>query len=235
MIIKRLLAVELILAVGLGTVFLLPYTSRSSPTGIAMTLPNVVGMWFGDDAEVTQHEIEVLAKDTQFARKVYTSPTRDEIYVSIVLSGDDMTTSIHRPERCLPAQGWVLLASEKRVVPLRDGKTLETTRLHNTRFLQDRTNRSITLHNLNYYWFIGYHNMTGSHLIRTVIDLQDRIRHGYNQRWAYITVTANITGGIVIGGRSEVETAAMIEDFIRELLPKLHRPSGAPLDLESHT
>src|SRR5947209_2719418 len=77
MITKRLFAVELLLAAGLGTVFLLPQAPKTKPAGISLKLPISVGNWIGDDAAVTQREIEVLAKDTQFARKVYTGPEGD--------------------------------------------------------------------------------------------------------------------------------------------------------------
>jgi EpsI family protein len=218
-----------VIAVGLASVALLPYTNKTSPVGIAMTLPNVVGMWFGDNAEVTQHEIDVLAKDTQFARKVYTSPSGEQIYVSIVLSGEDMTTSIHRPERCLPAQGWTLSSSDVRTIPLPNGNSMEATRLYSARLLRDRENRPIKIHNLNYYFFVGYNHMTASHLTRTVMDLRDRIVHGYDQRWAYVTVAANVSEGLIPGGKSEAETAAMIEAFMKELMPKLRDPNGASL------
>ena len=92
-----------------------------------MALPDVVGAWIGEDAAITEREREILAKDTQFARKTYTGPAGDEIFVSIVMSGDDMTSSIHRPERCLVAQGWSVQDSEKRVVPIVEGRTLEMT------------------------------------------------------------------------------------------------------------
>lgn len=229
MIARRIWTVAIVVAVGLSAVFLLPYTGKSSPAGIAMALPNVVGYWFGDNAEVTQHEIEVLAKDTQFARKIYKSPSGDQIFVSIVLSGDDMTTSIHRPERCLPAQGWTLTQSDRRAVPLSDGKILETTRLHDSRVVQDNANHPITIRSLNYYWFVGYEHMTASHLTRTTMDLRDRILHGYNQRWAYVTVMALVTEGLASKGKSETETAVMIEEFVKDLMPKLLRPDGSSL------
>src|SRR2546421_2914395 len=135
MITTRLLQVQLVLLAGFGSVFLLPHSTKISPAGIAMTLPNVVGMWIGDDAEITKKERDTLAKDTQFVRKIYTGPERDQILVSIVLSGDDMTNSIHRPERCLPAQGWLVRSSSKRVIRLANGQPLEGTKLTNSQVL----------------------------------------------------------------------------------------------------
>ena len=229
MITKRLFAVELLLVAGLSTVFLLPQAPKTKPAGISLKLPIWVGNWLGDDVAITQREIEVLAKDTQFARKVYTSPEGDVIVVSIVVSGDDMTTSIHRPERCLPAQGWSLQNTSQRTITLADSVPLKTTRLSNVREMTAKNNQQFLLPNLTYYWFVGYNQTTPSHFTRTMFDLRDRILHGYNQRWAYVTVAATITQGIARPERTEAEAGAMIENFIRELVPRLQRPDGGRL------
>ncbi len=229
MITRRLTTVVVILLVGFGSVFLLPKSGRSSPAGIAMSLPNYVGDWIGRDTEVTEREKEVLAKDTQFARKIYTNLAGDSVYVSIVLSGDDMTNSIHRPERCLPAQGWGLQASEVRKISLAGNKTITATKLRSGRSMERQDGTRGTLENLSYYWFVGYDDMTPSHLTRTRIDLRDRILYGYNQRWAYVTIAAIVTNGWTTPQRSEEETAAILEDFIRQLVPDLQRPNGAAL------
>jgi EpsI family protein len=229
MITKRLFQVQVVLLAGFGSIFLLPHSNKVSPAGIAMNLPNVIGAWFGDDAEITQKERDTLAKDTQFVRKIYTGPYRDQIYVSIVLSGDDMTNSIHRPERCLPAQGWLVRSSSKRTIPLRNGKALELTRLQNSQVVETADKRRFTVNNLNYYWFIGYKDMTASHLSRTEIDLRDRMLGGFSQRWAYVTVAATVTEGLAENGRSEKQTADIVEQFIKELAPRLQKPDGSPL------
>lgn len=229
MITKRLLQTQIALLAGFGSVFLLPHSTKTTPAGIAMNLPNVVGMWIGDDAQITQKERDALAKDTQFVRKIYTGPERDQIFVSIVLSGDDMTNSIHRPERCLPAQGWLVRSSSKRTIQMKNGIPLEVTRLQNAQVLETQDHRRFTLNNLNYYWFIGYNDMTASHLTRTGIDLRDRIVGGFSQRWAYVTIAANVTQGIRRQGRTEEQTAEMVEDFIRNLAPRLQKPDGSPL------
>ncbi len=62
-----------------------------------------------------------------------------------------------------------------------------------------------------------------------MLDLRDRILHGYNQRWAYVTVAATVTKGLGNPQRSKPETAAMIEEFIHQLVPKLSRPDGAEI------
>ena len=229
MIIARLLQVQAVLLMGFGSVFLLPHSNKTSPAGIAMTLPNVIGIWIGEDAAVTQKEVETLAKDTQFARKIYTGPEGDQILVSIVLSGDDMTNSIHRPERCLPAQGWQVRSSSRRTIQIPGGKSLDVTRLKSTQALETGDQRRIEVTNLNYYWFIGYKDMTASHLTRSGIDIRDRVLKGQSQRWAYVTVAGNVTQGISRPERNEEQTTEMLEKFIQDLAPRLQRPDGNTL------
>ena len=106
---------------------------------------------------------------------------------------------------------------------------MQVTKLKNMQVIEIPDKRRFTLNNLNYYWFIGYRDMTASHLARTGIDLRDRILGGYNQRWAYITIAANVTQGIWRPERTEEETAEMIEKFIQQLAPRLQKPDGAPL------
>jgi len=228
MITKRLLSIEIVLLAGFSTIFLLPHTNKAMPAGIAMTLPTFVGGWVGEDAPVTKRELEVLAKDTQFARKTYKNAEGDEVYVSIVMSGDDMASSIHRPERCLPAQGWTLERSNKQVLQI-DGKPLAVTKLHNVRAIEQPDKSHAVLHNLDYYWFVGARDMTPSHLTRTVYDMRDRILRGEAQRWAYVTVATNVTEGWTPFGRNEEQASKIAEQFIRELIPKLTRPDGRPL------
>ncbi len=114
---KRLLLVQVLLVLGLGSVAFLPKVANSTPQGISLTLPSSVGVWFGEDQKITEQELAVLARDTEFARKLYTNGRGDQIFASIVLSGQDLDNSIHRPERCLPAQGWSI--ADSRVVKIR--------------------------------------------------------------------------------------------------------------------
>ena len=226
MIVRRMLTVGVILAVGLSAIVFLPRSPQASPAGIVMTLPIWVGNWIGEDTPVTQRELDVLAKDTRFARKVYTGPQGDKMFVSIVLSGDDMSSSIHRPERCLPAQGWSLFGSSRREVKASGLAPLGVTRLSNAREVTADGQR-LTVHNLTYYWFVGYDTTTPSHLSRTMIDMRDRILRGVDQRWAYVTVAANVTEGLVRNGRSERETGKMNEVFIQKLETKPQQPTDA--------
>ena len=225
MIIKRLLILQAIIVLGLGSVYLMPQKTGLGPAGIALKLPDTIGEWTGHDAPVAPAELSGLAPDTGFARRFYKDGAGDELYVSIVLSGEDMANSIHRPERCLAAQGWTVERATRVQVPLAgDAPPLEVTRLTDEREARTTDGRTIPLRNLNYYWFIGSQDVTASHWQRTFIDVKDRVLRGENQRWAYVTVATNVSDNLRPGGLSEKDTAEMVENFIGRIVPRFVKP-----------
>lgn len=205
--------------IGLGAVAMLPHRPAGEP-GVKLQLPASVGNWEGRDAEVSQKEREVLGSDVEFARKLYTNTFGDQVFVSIVLAGFDPTTGIHRPERCLPAQGWTINRSTRGSVPMPGGKALDTTQLFSVQERMTDKGQRFVIRNFNYYWFVGAREVTGDSLTRTFIDMKDRLFRGESQRWAYVTVAANVTEGLVKFGRSEEETKKIIEEFIPRIVPQ---------------
>lgn len=223
---KRL-AVLLAVFLGISSlVFVLPSAPKEQPVGIVMELPKFVGTWYGRDLEISDKEKLVLGAETEFARKSYRNGRGDEIQVSIVLSGHDMNTSIHRPERCLPAQGWTIAKKKAAEMEVPGRGKLPMTRLYNLqpRRAPDGTT-ALTIFNLNYYAFIGHTDVTGSHFGRTFIDIRDRLLKGANQRWAYVTVAATITDNLAPNGLNEEQTDQQVREFIKQLIPHIVKDS----------
>lgn len=224
---SRMAILLAVLIAGFGSVFLLPTAPKEQPLGIELTLPKFVGAWYGTDLQVSEKEKQVLGAETDFARKSYKNGRGDEIQVSIVLSGHDMNTSIHRPERCLPAQGWTIANKHGAALPIPNRGTLPVTRLYNLRPLRGEDGQvAASLFNLNYYFFVGHTVVTGSHLDRTRIDVLDRLFKGYNQRWAYVTVSATITDKLTRDGLTEEQTDKLMREFIKQLVPHIVKDSA---------
>ena len=227
MTVQRLVLLQLVSIVGFTGAFLIPAQTKFQPIGVVMELPDSIGQWTGISQKVTQAELDQLAADTSFSRRVYSNAFGDQILVSIVLAGEDPDNSIHRPERCLPAQGWTIMDS--RAVPINvpalPGGKLEATRLRNQQKFKDERGNLRTVYNLNYYWFVGYTNVTPSHIERALIDIHDRVLKGYNQRWAYVTVASNVTEGLIRFGRSEAASDEILQSFIQDLFPHIVQPS----------
>ncbi len=226
MTIRRLMILQLVLLGGLSLAFVLPKDIQLQPVGIELRLPEYVGDWHGVDQEASKGERDILGPDTQFARKVYTKGT-DEIFVSIVVSGPDMNTSIHRPERCLPAQGWTIADSQAIAIALPSG-ALKATRLQNIRNVTLSNGQPFKLRSLNYYWFAGHSEVTASHFERTWIDIRDRVLKGQNQQWAYVTIGSTITKDFRVFGTDEKQTDDLIRAFISNLVPQIEKHPVAP-------
>ncbi|HWL53804.1 MAG TPA: EpsI family protein [Chthoniobacteraceae bacterium] len=220
----RLLTLLCIIAGGYSLIWVLPvHTSRSEP-GVKMDLPLFVGDWVGSDEEVSLRERQLLGADTTFERKSYTNGRGQHIYVSIVLAGQDMNVSIHKPEFCLPAQGYTILNSYPDEAEMKDGRHLTMTRLFNRRTLTLPNQKEIEETSLDYYWFVGARHTTDSHFGRHWADNRDRLLRGENQPWAFVMVISRISKGLQPFGLDEKETEAMIKDFIADLAPAIHKP-----------
>lgn len=204
--------------------------SQVSEAGIVMQLPERLGEWTGVHMPITEVEQRGLPKDTEFERKLYRDAAGSEIYCSIVMAGKD-ARSIHRPETCLPAQGWEVLDGRYEEVPV-DAIGSAPLRVRALKILRRSQSDGMDnrMERLNYYWFMGKDRVTASHIQRIIWNSLDRIVHSVNHRWAYITVTAAVPRG-----RSAAETAtneeatrAAVRRFISRLFPEMKRPAAKP-------
>jgi EpsI family protein len=221
MITKRLLALQVFLFLGLGVVFVMPKYKGVQPLGVTLSLPSQIGEWSGNDKPVSEKERQVLGADTEFARKSYLDFTGNEVYVSVVLAGQDVNTSLHRPERCLPAQGWTIIDKKTVKVPAKLGSRsyFEATRLRNEGSMNDG---ATNVYSIYYYWFVGCNDVIPSPFERSLIDWRDRLFKGYNQRWAYVTVATSMR---MDSPAAEKSADGLIKGLIAQLFPKIWKPA----------
>ncbi|MEO6786981.1 MAG: exosortase-associated EpsI family protein [Chthoniobacteraceae bacterium] len=224
---NRLVVLVAFVTFGFATVFLLP-KSHDLPTGIRMDLPDFVGNWKGTEGEITDKERIGLGESTgtRILRKTYRNLDGYEITVSIVLSGRDMSTSIHRFERCLDAQGYTPQENDEIAMSLPHRGTFPVTQLRSTGLVKSGDS-TVTSELQSFYWFVGEKDICAGHWSRWAIDNRDRLFRGVSQRWAYILV-----GGRVpvpqdpknIGAARKWSRDTMRE-FIKMLAPKIHLDS----------
>jgi hypothetical protein len=142
------------------------------------------------------------------------------------MSGKDLNSSLHRPERCLPAQGLNLLGSSELPVKLKNGRTIVLTRLK----CSGKEGGGLSYTHLNYYFFVGHDSVKHTHYGRTLKDMRDRLMGGYDQRWAYITISSNLVKAAMkdeadqpyySAQLSEEETDRNVAEFVSELVPEI--------------
>ena len=219
------LLLPVFVAVTLGSVYFLPNAGKVAQSAVTMDLPDEAGGWYFKEILPSEAERKTLAKDTEFAKAVclrarpgeYDAegrPVADRVDLSVVLSGADINNSIHRPERCMPAQGHNILSSADRRIELENGRSLEVKRLLSVQRLPLNEERTefIELSCVTHYFFVGHDRVTNDHLGRTFVDMKDRLLKGMDQRWAY--VSASIWFGDKVG-ISEAEAEAKLTDFVK--------------------
>lgn len=192
--------------------------STTGGAGVVMNLPLSIGAFNGRDQEASEGERTVLPKDTEIVKKVYTNPSGEIINAQIVLSGTEKR-SIHRPEICLPAQGWSISGRKYIPVKLADGRSITVMCDTITRQVEVAPGANRPLTSLFCYWFVGDGTSTASHVKRILLTSRDRVIHHKNHRWAYIAVSAPVLEGFVPGGKNVRATQTMISDFIAQAAP----------------
>lgn len=146
-------------------------------------------------------ETTKLPSDTQIAKRAYRSGDGLEIEVSLVMSGVSRM-SIHRPELCLPAQGFHMSRVRRQAIPL-DGRDPLEVRVVQVQKGQTRF--------LLIYWFVSSAHETSSHTVRILRDAWNRSVYNRINRWAMIAVTIN-----------QPVVAAETVETIRRVVADLH-------------
>jgi hypothetical protein len=174
-------------------------------SAISLEIPKSLAGWECRPATETKAERDTLAPDTKFSKadcfrekpgkRSYFQTDIPHQYadISIVLSGYDLANSIHRPERCMPAQGHLIHSSEKQQVEVKGHGVFPVRRLLSTK--EDvKDGRLITQDCVTYYFFVGHDRITEDHTRRTIFDISDRMFKGQAQRWAYVSVSTQYRG-----------------------------------------
>ena len=226
----------LFLGGALSAIYFLPKVGAVAQSAVIMELPLSSGVWSLKKLPPSPEELGTLSPDTQFSKAIcltarpgeitadgYAVP--DRLDLSIVLSGADLNNSIHRPERCMPAQGHNITSSSSQTLKLSNGRqfaakrlvSIQSQRLASSKNLEEY----VKFDCLTYYFFVGHDHVTNDHLGRTIVDMKDRLIRGMDQRWAYASVS--MWYGKVPWIKKEVtqaEADAKLQAFLTEFVGK---------------
>ena len=200
--------------------------------GVVMELPTLVGEFWGTSEPVSPSELAMLPGDTAFAKKTYQDLSGTALNAQIVLSGGEKR-SIHRPEICLPAQGWTLQSGEVIPVTLSNGRTLDVMKLTVTRQVEVAPGERRAMKSYFLYWFVGKNTTTPYHWVRLAKANWDMVLSKIQHRWAYVIVSAPVLEGFKRDAKNDEQTLEMLKDFIRQAVPKF-QISEMPSDERPH-
>lgn len=226
----QIMVLPLLLAAMVAGIYSIPRHGEAFDSSISMELP--IGLspdgWHGVRRQESEEERSILAEDTEFSKADYTQQLPIRVgapqnapalcRVSIVKSGHDLNNSIHRPERCLPAQGHFNLTATKVRIPVENHGIIAMTKLKSQQNLTPGEAKPTILDSIHYYVFFGHGHMTEDHLRRTLTDMKDRILYGMDQRWSYFQISTAY-GDLV--NLPEEEARKQTERLISQLLSRL--------------
>lgn len=231
----RSLILATILGLVMATIFVLP-PFKQVESAIDMKIPTYLGSWQTESYPASDKELSTLADDTKFSKAkcglrrleemsyITGKAPIDVADLSVVLSGYDLANSIHRPERCMPAQGHRGLITSTSELALDNGESIPLTRILSKRdfsYGPADARKHVTLDSLTYYFFVGAERVTADHTKRTLIDIFDRVAKGEAQKWAFISATMAYREGDEERELGSAPDFEMADTKIRQLLKEL--------------
>ena len=133
-----------------------------------------------ESAEIgmSEAELNVLPGDTKMLKRIYSAPDGEWFQVSVVIGGRSKS-SIHRPELCLPSQGFQM-TKPRTVEAAGDSWRFITLEKGNSRPL-----------GFAYTFFNQEGRHTASHTARIITDVFDRSILNRIDRWVMVTINAS--------------------------------------------
>ena len=210
----RAVVVGVLAAVTIAICMAGPSTVVGDSAGLSMVLPDEILGMVGRVEKASQSEKDVLPSDTEFEKRTYVSEDgKRAMFYSIVLSGESRN-SIHRPEICLPGQGWSMPRSLVRRIVLPGGKVLDVKNIYLEREIEDGQGGRRKLRAHYYYWFVGRDVTTPHHLSRILLTSYDNVFRNVNHRWAYVSLMSLVGESIYEGGMNSEETMLAMDEFL---------------------
>lgn len=159
----------------------------ASGSNLEVVLPEQVLDYTSKKVEQSQIVLDNLPKDTSFGQRVYRSPDGLLIQLDVVLMGADRT-SIHKPQICLPGQGFSIEKTEVTTIPVERPYQYNLPVIKLTTSKLPTDTQTGELHGLYVYWFVadGLLSSDPSGLRRMWLSTKNLFRTGELQRWAYV-------------------------------------------------
>jgi hypothetical protein len=164
-----------------------------------------------------------LPKDTSYIGRRYFGTNGFWADGTVILMGADRT-SIHRPDYCLPGQGWQIRdkAEVKLSIPGKPAYELPVKKwiIHNTFTGSDGKQQEVS--GIYVFWFVTKDQTTGDFPVMLRSMLFNQLRYGVLQRWAYASYFTACSPG------QEDATFAQLQQLIAHSVPDFQLPPAAP-------
>jgi hypothetical protein len=157
---------------------------------VNIDLPERVLDFSSTNVPEPQVVLDYLPKDTSYAQRHYQAPDGFDVSATVILMGMDRT-SIHRPDFCLPGQGWRIDEQSKVNIPLAGmSHELPVMKWVLSNQFQTPDGQKTEVHGLFVFWFIADHQQTTEMVQLQSSIIKNLLFNGVLQRWAYVSYFA---------------------------------------------
>ncbi len=167
--------------------------------------------------------VDYLPKDTSYASRHYMATNGAWAMANVILMGADRT-SIHRPDYCLPGQGWQIRDKAEVKLAIAGAQPYELAvkkwTVSNTYHAPDGTLQNVS--GLYVFWFVTKDQTTGDFPTMLKSMLIHQLTRGVLQRWAYVSYFT-----VCLPGQEDA-TFARIKELIAASVPEFQLPPTAP-------
>lgn len=192
-----------------------------SAPGVKLALPLSVGNYQGREFDMTAAEKNILDEGVKLVRNVYASSTGRQIMATVILSGFEKR-SLHRPEVCLPNQGWTVTDRTPVTLRLVDGREITMMMMRIFRDGEPQPGVRVRSRAVNFYWYIGSNGTTcAEHYEHVFLSYYDSVFRNIQHRWAMASIFVPLPEQRVGGEDPFVEIGAAEDarEFIANLAP----------------
>ncbi len=193
-----------------------------SKPGVRLELPLTFGEYQGREFDITAEEKNLLDEGVKLVRNVYAAPSGRQFMATVILSGFEKR-SLHRPEVCLPNQGWTV--TDRTQVPLRldDGREITAVMMRIFRDSEPQPGVRVRTRAVNFYWYIGSDGTTcPEHYEHVLLSYVDSVFRNIQHRWAMASIYVPLAEQLVGKEDPFVELSAVEDarEFIAKLAPQ---------------
>lgn len=194
-------------------------TSIPGQVRMNINLPERVSDFTSTNIPEPDVAINYFPADTSYAERMYFDPNGLRIQSTAILMGTDRS-SIHRPEYCLPGQGWSIDKKDIVTIPINDNPSyqLQVARWNLSTTIQQPDGTKETASGIYVYWYVAQDDETPDHdkmLEQLTLNL---FRTGGLQRWAYISYFA------VCGAGQQDAAFGEVKRLIQAQVPQFQLP-----------
>ncbi|WP_395738564.1 exosortase/archaeosortase family protein [Prosthecobacter sp.] len=184
-------------------------------------LPLSVGEYQGRELEMTLDEKRKLDEGVKLARTGYASATGRQVLATVIMSGFEKR-SLHRPEVCLPAQGWTVSDRMPVSIQLGDGREISVMMMRVFRDVEPTPGVRIRTRAINFYWYIGSDGVScADHYEHIFLSYYDAVFRNIQHRWSMASIYVPLPEQQV-GREDPLLELGAVEDgrtFISKLAP----------------